>query len=257
MRLIGVTLVAGFVGYVFSPLTGGLSFVFDLRYLAPILLLAFALMPLLLPSGGPWRTGALLVCLCLVIVSATMPNRQQIPAWPSGDVIPAAVVVAAGAVVLCVARQWRTWAMIALVAGVALVGFWFAQRHFLANRYVAAGLGTDEIDAYFRNVHDANVVVFGSDGSLPMFGLDLSNHVRRGDVPTVGIGPSPCVGWRRHIGGSADYVVMMQVRYGYFVVPPESVIADDPSAHVVLRHGNDTVYAISGQLDPSACPPGS
>jgi hypothetical protein len=257
LRLVGLVVLAGFVGYVFTPLTGGTGFVYNLRYLAPLLLLAFAIAPLLLPASSRWHTGALLVCLGLVGVSATMPNREQIPAWPSGEVLPA--IVAVVVVALVIWGLWRSRSLVAIgvALAVVLMGFWFAQRHYEANRYVADGLATDGIDEYFRNVHDADVVIFGSDASLPLFGLDLSNHVRRGDVPPVDVGASPCAGWRTYLGDTADYVLMMKGEFGYFVVPPDNAIADDPAAHVVLRSGDDTVYAISGPFDPSTCAPGT
>src|SRR3954454_11139523 len=54
-RLLGLVLAAGVIGYVFTPLTGGFGFVFNLRYLSPELLVAFALLPLVLPSTSRWR----------------------------------------------------------------------------------------------------------------------------------------------------------------------------------------------------------
>src|SRR5207249_9291889 len=87
-RLIGAVLVAGVIGYVFTPLTGGFGFVFNLRYLAPILVVAFVLLPTVLPSSPIARritSGALLLIL---VADLTMPNRERVAAWPAGFVVP-------------------------------------------------------------------------------------------------------------------------------------------------------------------------
>ncbi|MEN3272959.1 MAG: hypothetical protein V7636_1720, partial [Actinomycetota bacterium] len=47
-RVLGAAVLAGIVGHAFTPLTGGLSFVFNLRYLSPVLLVALVLLPLVL-----------------------------------------------------------------------------------------------------------------------------------------------------------------------------------------------------------------
>jgi hypothetical protein len=257
LGLVGVVLLAGVVGYLFTPLTGGIGFVFNLRYLSPVLLVAFAAIPLILPERGNGPFVALIACLALVCVGATMPNREQTPAWPSGELLPSIAFVAIAVVAVVTLSRWRSSVAVGSVAIAAILGLLFAQRHYLDHRYTADGLASQPVDAFFRNVHDARVVVFGSDASLPLFGFDLSNHVARADMPAVDVGPSPCTGWRRHLGDHTDYVLMYEHQFGFFEAPPESVIADDPNAHVALRTPEVTVYRMSGPFDPADCPAGS
>ena len=257
-RLIGAMLVAGVVGYLFTPLTGGFGFVFNLRYLGPVFVVAFAFLPVALPSSPRWRGVAVAVLAVVVAADLTMPNRERIPAWPSGLVIPSLLVIgAAAALVVVFSRATRRsrWCVVPLV-GLALgSALWPTQQHYLDHRYVDAGLDNDAINAYFRDVRDARVVVFGTDETLPMFGLDLSNRVVRGDVPAIAVGPDACHTWRQNLRGRADYVVLVPIHFGYFVVPPEQTLAGDPAARLVLRAGTSTVYRISGGLDPASCPP--
>ena len=252
-RLVGAVLVVGVVGYVFTPLTGGFGFVFNLRYLAPVLLVAFAVLPALLPSPAGWRRLAIAMLLVVLVADLTMPNRERVDAWPSGTILPAVIVLAvAAALAYLVVRRPRALVG-ASAALLAVVALWFAQRHYLEHRYVGVGLDADAVNVYFRDVHDARIVVFGSDETYPMFGLDLSNRVARGDVPVVDVHGDDCRGWRSNLRDRADYVVMTQFGFGYFVKPPDAVIADDPAAHVVLRAGNSTVYRIDGAFDPATC----
>ena len=251
-RAVGALIVVGVVGFVYTPLTGGFGFVYNLRYLGPVLLVAFALLPTVLPEKRSWSAGAVAVLAVVFLADLTMPNRESIPAWPAGRVLPAALVIVVGAGMVYLATQRRR-ALIAL-AGVALVGFWIAQRYYVEHRYVAAGLREDRVNEFFRDVHDARVVVFGSDESYPMFGLDLSNRVGRGDQPPVDVGTDPCRGWRSSLADRADYVVMSVYAFGYFEKPPDAVIADDPAAHLVLDDGNNQIYRITGAFSPDRCP---
>jgi hypothetical protein len=246
-RLIGVLLAVGVVGYVFTPLTGGFGFVFNLRYLAPVLLVGFALLPVVVP----WRRLAVAASAVVIVADLRMPHRERIPAWPSGAVLPvlAAVAVAGACVYGCV--RWRP--AVVPVAIAVLCAFGVVQHHYLDHRYVAAGLDNDAIDAYFRDVRDADVVVFGTDETLPFFGLDLSNRVARGDVPPVAVGADPCRTWRAELSGRADYVILAEHHFGYFVVPPDEALAADPAAEVVLHTAAGTVYRITGPLHPEAC----
>ena len=257
-RLVGAVLAAGVVGYVFTPLTGGFGFVFNLRYLGPVFVVAFAFLPVALPSPPWWRRIAVAALAVVVAADLTMPNRERIPAWPSGLVVPSLLVAGAGVALLAVLvrstprSRWRATPLVGVAMWAAL---WPAQRHYLEHRYVDAGLDNDAINAYFRDVRDARVVVFGTDETLPMFGLDLSNRVARGDVPAIAVGPDACRTWRQNLRGRADYVVLVPIHFGYFVVPPEQTLAGDPAARLVLRAGTSTVYRIIGELDAASCPP--
>ncbi|HEV3226429.1 MAG TPA: hypothetical protein VGZ52_06335, partial [Acidimicrobiales bacterium] len=256
-RLLALVVVAGVVGYVFTPLTGGFGFVFNLRYLAPVLLVALVLLPVTMPAARSWRVACVSLSSLLILIDATMPNRERIAAWPSGRILPTVLAVAALVALGVVVARSRRAPVLALGALVVVAGFWFAQRSYEHRRYVAAGLENDAVNAYFRGVHRAKVVVFGSDELYPFFGADLTNRVRRGDIPPLVVGNDACRRWRAELGSSADYVVLMQVRFGYFESPPVDVIADDPAARLVLAANGNAVYRVSGALDPTACPTGA
>ena len=254
-RLAGVVVLAGMAGYTITPLTGGFSFVFNLRYLTPVLLVGLALLPRLLP-GDTWRRVALGVGAVLVAVGAAASHHERVPAWPAGVVLPAAVVVllaAGGAALVARTVGPQRTAAAALLVGLAVGGGWPAQRHYLSRRYVDAGLHMDEVHDYFRGVRDARVAVFGTDETLPMFGLDLSNEVRRGDEPGFEEGPDPCRSWRRELGGRFDYIVLTRFGFSLYLSPPEDVIASDPAATEVVRQGDSVAYRLDGPLDPAAC----
>jgi len=256
-KLVGIVLLAGAVGYVVTPLTGGFGFVYNLRYLSPILLVAFASVALLIPANARARAVALSASAVLVVVGTTMPNRELVDAWPAGDVVPAVVAVAVVVALVFAARTWRVVVVGPAIVVVALAAFWLAERHYLDHRYVADGLDSQPVDAFFRDVRNARVVVFGGDARYPMFGIDLSNQVGRGDLPPVQIAPGSCPGWRTHIGDSADYVVLLTGQFGFFVSPPEVAIAGDASARLVARSDHAEIYEISGPFDPTTCPNGS
>lgn len=252
-RFIGVVLAAGVVGWVFTPLTGGFGFVFNLRYLGPVLVVAFVVLPAALPAPAWCRRVALGAFAVVLVADVTMPNRERVPAWPTDRVLPAIAVVAVAAVAMYLCVRLRRAAVAGAFAVLAMAGWWTAQRYELDHRYVAAGLDLDAVDVYFRDVHNARVVVFGTDETLPLFGLDLSNRVARGDVPAIDATPNPCGAWRARLDGAADYVVVTAPHFGYFVIPPDETLAGDPSAAVVLRDGATVVYRITGALDSSTC----
>ncbi|HEX4822064.1 MAG TPA: hypothetical protein VFV00_17800 [Acidimicrobiales bacterium] len=249
-RLLGLTLAAGVIGYLFTPLTGGFGFVFNLRYLGPVLLVAFVLLVTVVPSGDRWRRVVLVVFGAVLVAGLTMPNRERIDAWPSGRLLPAILVLlAVGALTYAVVRRPRP-AVIAGSVGLLLVGFWFAQRHYLDRRYEAVGLPNDAVNGFFRDVHDARVIVFGTDELYPLFGRTLSNRVARGDVPPTEFASFDCRAWRAELSGHADYVVVTPVVFGFYVIPPEQTFA---GADRVYDADGARVYRINGPLDPNTC----
>ena len=252
-RLIGSVLAAGVVGYVFTPLTGGFGFVFNLRYLGPVLLVAFVLLVTVVPWNDWWRHAVLLAFAVVLVAGLTMPNRERIDAWPSGRLLPAlAVVLAAGVVTYVVVRRPR----LVVIAGsvvLLLVGFWLVQRRYLERRYDAVGLPNDAVNEYFHDLHDADVVVFGTDETYPFFGRTLSNRVTRGDVPPSEVASFDCRAWRAHLSNRADYVVVTPVMFGFFIVPPKETLAGDHAAQVVFDEDGTRIYRVTGPLDPAAC----
>jgi hypothetical protein len=248
-RVIGLALVAGVVGYVFTPLTGGLSFVFNLRYLSPVLVIGFVLL------AGRWRTPATVGLVVVAVSNAFAPHREETMAWPQPEVLVALVVAAAvmvGGFLLVRTERAGLGRVLLAAAGIVVVAGWFATvAHYEDRRYVDADLHADALNAWFRDVHDADVAVLGTDETMPMFGLDLSNRVRRADDPP----PSEltCEGWRRALT-DYDYVVVTERGFSLYYTPAPDVLGTDPGARIVLDDDTGTIYAVD-DLDPDACPP--
>jgi hypothetical protein len=250
-RVIGLALVAGVVGYVFTPLTGGLSFVFNLRYLSPVLVVGFVLL-----AGGRWRTVSTVGLVVVAVSNALATHHEETEAWPQPAVLVALGVVGAVAVgwFVLVRRTPAGHARVGLgvAAAIVLVVAWFATvAHYEDHRFVAAGRATDRLNAWFRDVRDADVAVLGTDETMPMFGPDLSNRVRRADDPPPA--ELTCAGWRRALT-DYDYVVVTELGFSLYYKPAPEVLATDPGARVVVDDDAGTVYAID-ELDPEACPP--
>ena len=250
VRLAGVACGIGLLAYVVTPYTGRLNFASGLRFLAPLLIVALVLAPIVLPSTVRWRRAQLGVLGLLVVVSVTMPTFERVPTWPTGA---GALIVAAVAVALAAALRWRRDVGVGAAIGVVVVGGWFAQDAYLRHRYVDAGLPTDALNEHFRSVRDASVAVFGTDDTFPMFGLDLSNDVRRGDDPPFELGAEPCRTWREQLDGD-DYVVIAGTpdAFGLYPAPPPEVF-DDPVAERVFADGADVVYRLDGPFTTVRC----
>jgi hypothetical protein len=260
-RLAGLMVLAGLIGHAFTPLTGGLSFVFNLRYLTPVLLLGFVLFARQLPATRAWRAAMSTATLLLVVVGATSANREGVEAWPKAYVVPIALGAVLAAVLAALyvrsTDQWparRHLTVAALAAGLVLAGTWSAQQYYLDHRYLDAGLHMDEVHEYFRGVTDARIAVFGTDETYPMFGIDGSNRVRRGDDAVIPLTDDFCRDWRRALAGHYDYVVLTQYGIGNYRKPSDWIIRTDDAATLVVRDGRSAVYRLDGALDPSTCP---
>jgi hypothetical protein len=260
-RIAGLMVLAGLIGHVVTPLTGGLSFVFNLRYLTPVLLLGSVLFARQLPATRQWRPAMSAGALALVVVGATAANRERVEAWPEAYVVPVALgTVLAVALVALYVRATDRWparrhvGVAALALLLVLSGAWSAQQYYLDHRYLDAGLHMDEVHEYFRNVTDARVAVFGTDETYPMFGVDGSNRVRRGDDAAIALTDDFCRDWRRAIAGNYDYVVLTLYGIGNYRKPSGWIIRTDDAATLVVRDGRSSVYRLDGGLDPTTCP---
>jgi 4-amino-4-deoxy-L-arabinose transferase-like glycosyltransferase len=259
-RIVGVALLGGFVGYLFTPTGGGFNFAFNLRYLSPVLLLAFALLPITVDGlGALLRRATLVVFAVLVVANAFSRHRERLAAWPRGYLLPGVLAgVAVIAVVVIAARgRWPTIRIavpaLAAVVVVGVVGGWFVQRHYLEHRYVDAGLRLDAVNASFRDVGDERVAVFGTVEVYPMFGLDLSNEVTQGGAARTGRSPDPCREFADVRAGRYRYVVLTQFGVVFPSRPPEDWFLGDPNATEIVRDGESLVYRLDGPLDPVAC----
>jgi hypothetical protein len=261
-RVVGAVILVGFVTYSLTPSSGGPNFAFNLRYLSPVLFLAFAALPLgITGMHDSWRRGAWILLLGLVILNATVQHHERIEAWPSEYVL-VAVLTGIGVIVAAVLLvRWRDYLVrqrvimvtsAVAVAVIVAVG-WPVQRHFLRHRYVDANLPIDGIDTALRDVHDSDVIVFGTVETYPMLGLDLSNRVVVGQGPSTDPDRDPCRQWADVREGHYRYVVLTQLGALIRVSPPEDWFADDPAATELVRKGNNALYRIDGPLHPPTC----
>jgi hypothetical protein len=262
-RLIGLALVAGVVAYVLTPESAGLNFSFNVRYLTPVLLLSFVLLPIRLETVSIiWRRVVMLVMLGLIALNTTARHVERVPAWPSSGLVIGAlagIALVGGVGLLLWAPRPRlslraaTMVAAALV-GVAVIAGWPLQRHYLERRYVRAGLPSDGVDNYFRKIRNANVIVFGTVETYAMDGLDLSNRVTVGQGPTTKPRGNPCHQWPRIVEGRYQYVVY-QTRGSFIpaVTPPREWFVKDPAATEVFRDGENVIYRVHNALHPENC----
>jgi hypothetical protein len=260
-RLVGVAVIGGLVGHVFTPLTGGFSFVFNLRYLTPMLLLGFVLLARFCPGGRTGRLALSAILAVVLVADALTPHRERVEAWPT-EPLPWVLAIVAVAVALAAAYRWsrartQPWTP-AVVVGVTLAllvtGAWAGQQYYLDHRYVDLRLHADEVDEYFREVSDARVAVLGTDETYPMFGLDSSNRITSiiaSSFPEL----TPCRDWRHTFGGRFDYIVLTSFGFNVYPQPDPWILADDPAVTEVAREGDSIVYRLDGPLDPESCPP--
>jgi hypothetical protein len=265
-RVAGLSALAGIVALPVVPFSadfGGGIFVFIVRYLVPEFLVGITLLVLALARGPVLPRRILTAVLAVLVLSdVTSSYIEGAKLWPRGQAatgVLAALAIAVCAAVLLraahgprLARAPAIAATGALVAVLAVVGGWFVQRTYLERRYVAAGLPHDRVNAFFRDVHDAQVAAIARDHFYPLFGLDLSNRVSRVDGPRHGSGTERCRIWRQHLHGF-DYVVLGSDPFSE-QGPQSEWVATDPAVTVALRDGGETVYRVRGGLDPTSCP---
>jgi len=197
-----------------------------LRYLAPALVLGLALLP----------TGVL---------------RSFVPHSGAKDGSTRSRSAGSGLV-----------AGIATVAVVLAVGIGYpVQRHYLENRYADPSFTAPGLNAAFawaRDVSDARIATT-STRQYPLFGTDLSNHVRYlgTEQPHGGFeAPATC---RQHLQllgeGDYDYVIATRDREepGKPPYPPAAKWTEAAGATPILKKPPTVVFGLKEKLDPSAC----
>ncbi len=264
-RVVGLTIVVGAIAYPFLPLTGKEGFGFNLRYLTPVLVLAFAVLPAAVADVRLGVRRALLGALgVLVLVNLTMTHREGVAAWPTDQwpvAIAGGIVLVALALGILRAPRTEVIAGVGVVACIMLVVAGYPlQRSFLDGRYVDAGLD-DAINEYFRDVRGSKVSLLGSAETYPLFGTDLSNDVTdETEFLTLGA-PShanECRFWRRTLDGGTRYVAISEsgfplVRHPSFE-EQATTFGDAPGVVQVYRRGDAAIFRIDGELDPRTCP---
>jgi len=274
-RMLGWTALAAAAVYPLTPLSASgpdgmpVGFGSNLRYLAPVLALALALLPISVARfGEAWRRATLGVLLVVGAVAAIGSDEVV-------EVVSARAAVVGGlAVAALIAAAWvasvrrpplRVIAIaLAGIVGVAVGLGYHAQRTYLDGRYASRAGGNPEDSAFMwaRDVEDARVATVIA-RQYPLYGTDLSNRVEfvgeRGPegsfTPTRG-----CREWRQALNeGDYDYVVtgFREPTEELGTRPDEPREAGwtrgDPAADEIVHDEDVSVFALDGMLDPAGC----
>jgi hypothetical protein len=281
LRVLGAFVIVTAVAYLFTPLTAAgeegqpISFVWNVRYLAPAVAVGLAILPCLPALRATPRARAAVLAALTVLLAFTVGSLVQ---WKQGHTkgaVAAAVLVVACAAFVSILRSRgvlgpaaRTRVRIALAAGalgIAVAAGYGEQDHYLTHRYENTGQVQDLAGAlrWSRDVRDARIAVGGIRGvftQYPFYGTDLSNRVQwlgdRGPHDAYRRIPD-CRQWRRAIdAGGFTHVVTTFDPYlpdGLRNSPEGRWTQSDPNAHIVLRDGPVRVFELRGPLDPAGC----
>jgi hypothetical protein len=281
LRVFGAFVIVTTVAYVFTPLTAAgeqgepISFVWNVRYLAPAVAVGLAILPCLPAARATARRRMIVFGTLCILLAFTIGSLVQ---WKQGHTKGAVaagvlVVILAAAIALIHRRGWlsgprRSWprAAVGAVGAVAIVAAGYVgERHYLEHRYEDTGQVQDLASAlrWTRDIRDARIAIGGIRGvfnQYPFYGTDLSNEVqwlgKRGPHDAYGRIPN-CRQWRSAIdaGGYTHVVTTFDPYFpGTLRNSPEGRWTEsDPNAHVVLSDGPVRVFELRGPLDPNDC----
>jgi hypothetical protein len=267
--------IASVAVYPFTPLSAAgpegmpVGFASNLRYLAPVLALALALVPILATRLGPAWRAASLGATGIAGAVAALGSDEVVRVVSARAALAGAAAAAALVALVWAARTGRLprraiAPAIALVVGLAVGLGYHAQRTYLDGRYETRAGGNPEDSAFIwaRGVEDARVATVIA-RQYPLYGLDLSNRVdfvgARG--PDGSFEPiAGCEQWLRALDeGGYDYVVtgFREPTEGVGTRPDEPREAGwtraAPGAREVVHDEDVSVFAIEGELDPASC----
>ncbi|MGH2983958.1 MAG: hypothetical protein ACRDK5_06860 [Solirubrobacterales bacterium] len=284
IRLLAITGIVAGIAYVFTPLTASgelgdaRGFDANLRYVAPSLVIAFTLVPLI-PRlrHGPWP-WVLIGFFAILVAQGTITEASWSDKHLKESLQLAAIVVAVPAVLVALSRFGThrgilvAFALAALVVTVALGRT--QEEQYLDHRYSASvappltgGFRASPewvpLQKFGRNTTDARIAVVGRAGAFGQYffyGTDLSNwvqypgrHLRRGTFRPI----DTCYGWRTQINeGDYDYIVTTpRLNQLETTPPPENAwTGRDKNAEVIVRSGPARIFKVNGPLDPTTCP---
>ena len=198
-----------------------------LRYLAPALVLGFALLP------------AALTRVWLSFVPDSGKKLNHTPNWGGKW----AIAGGAAALVLAIGVGYPV------------------QRHYLESRYkdpTFTAPGLNAAFAWARDVSDSRIATT-STRQYPLFGTDLSNQVEylgEGQPHGGFESPTTCQQYLQLLSeGDYDYAVITRDRTepGKPPYPPSAKWTEAAGAQVVLREPPTVVFEMTGRPDPSAC----
>ena len=283
MRILAVTGIVAGIAYVFTPLTASGSlgdptgFDANLRYVAPVLIVGFLLLPLV-----PWirhgnRPWILIGLFTVLLIQGTVTQANWEFEHHLASVALAFLIVGVPALIVTALRLGvNRVAVIALglvavitavVLGRVREDFYLDQRYVTATRPPLIGgfRSTPEwqpLQDWGRETADKRIGVVGRAGAFGQYffyGTDLSNHVqyvgtplRRGTFRPI----ANCRKWRRAVNeGDYDFIVTTP-KLGQLEItaPPENLWTEqDENVKVIIKSGPAAVYEVEGPLDPSTC----
>jgi hypothetical protein len=286
VRMLGLVAIASIVGYIFTPETAAgpegepTAFVLNVRYAAPGVALALALVPA--PIGGLRRGAAVRLTLggaLLAALVAETATTQLLPSYHRNLAAAAGVGAALLAAALLVPpRARRVLAPAALAAGllVAVAVGLPRARTYLRSAYTVArvpytswiGFGLQPVFAWVRTVHHSRIAIAGTGPSFfqyPLYGADFTNSVRTVAQPGPHGSFTPlrtCTAWRAALArGHYRYLVVgptLDIWHPFRAGPSHQVswTRGDPAAVEILHlRSLVTVFRIDRRMDPSGCPP--
>jgi hypothetical protein len=241
LPLVGLTGIAAAVAWLIAPTSAsgpeGLPRGFEsgLRYLAPALVLGLAVLPVaLLPWVARWRGSPI-----------AEGSRSESEHMGEGR-----------------RNRTRGQLVIAALAALATIAIGYpVQRHYLENRYANPSFAAPGLNAAFKwaDPLSGTRIATTSTRQYPLYGTDLSNHVRYigEEQPHGGFtAPTNCKQWRHVLNaGHYDYVITTRDRIepGKPPYPDSTRWTEGLGAEEILRVPPTAVFKLKGPLDPSAC----
>ncbi len=207
-----------------------------LRYLAPVLVLGLALLPVVLRER----------------LRGADPGHP-----PNGRILKAPSQLARRLSERGVPRVGAAAAVLVIAVAIGYP----VQRHYLQSRYADPSFTAPGLNAAFawsRDISGARIATT-STRQYPLFGTDLSNRVQFVGTETAHGGfeaPATCRAWRQQLNaGDYDYVVATRDRIEPDKPPYPAQVrwTEGPRAKVVLKKPPTVVFELNGPLDPSAC----
>jgi hypothetical protein len=272
LRMLAGVAAFGMVAYVFTPLTASgnegapVGFVWNLRYLAPPIALALALLPLAPALERPRWRNATLAALAVAVIAADDALGRLTAGAPVWIAAGAALALAWVALLWLLHREISRAALIAgvtaLAVAIAAAGF-AEQRRYLDHRYlnVVGFFHAREAIAWAQDLRDSRVAVGGRRGVFYQYGFygpDASNWVQwvgREGPHGAYLPIRSCEAWRRAVDdGDYSYVVTTPDLIGQTFSRTGSWTRGDPAAKRLISDGPVSVFRLRGRLDPAGCP---
>jgi hypothetical protein len=256
LALAGLTGLAVIVAWLIAPTSASgpegmpRGFESGLRYLAPALVLGFALLPAVL-SARLRRAGA----GCSSRAAASLFFAPA-PLSDGRNLFRRKTQQAGGTP----RPRPATLMLLALFAAIA-IGY-PVQRHYLQNRYANPTFAAPGLNAAFKwaDAISGARIATTSTRQYPLFGTDLSNRVQYiGERQPHGgfTAPASCPQWRRLLNeGDYDYVIATRDRIEPGKPPYPETARWTASSQVtpILKTPPTVVFKLTHPLDPSACP---